>query len=66
MTWPFLTTVVFLPLLGAIVLLALPRQREALMRGWALGVMLVTFAVSVVLYAAFDGSLPGMQFSEQA
>ena len=28
--------------------------------------MLVTFAVSAVLYAAFDASLPGMQFSEQA
>ena len=66
MTWPFLSSVVFLPLLGAIVLLALPRRREALMWGWTLGVMLVTFAVSVVLYAAFDSSLPGMQFSEQA
>jgi NADH-quinone oxidoreductase subunit M len=66
MTWPLLGTIVFLPLLGAVVLLALPRRREALMRGWALGVMLVTFAVSVVLYAAFDRSLPGMQFSEQA
>ncbi len=66
MTWPFLSSVVFLPLLGAIVLLALPRRCEALMWGWTLGVMLVTFAVSVVLYAAFDSSLPGMQFSEQA
>ena len=66
MTWPLLSTVVFLPLLGAVVLLALPRQREALMRGWALGVMLLTFVVSAVLYAAFDGSQPGMQFSEQA
>ena len=49
MTWPLLSTVVFLPLanatattllgppvlLGAVVLLALPRQRQALMRGWA-------------------------------
>ena len=66
MTWPLLSTVVFLPLLGALVLLALPRRCEALMRGWALGVMLLTFAVSAALYAAFDGSLPGMQFSEQA
>ena len=66
MTWPFLSTIVFLPLLGAVVLLALPRQREALMRGWALGVMLVTFVVSVALYAAFDGNQPGMQFGEQA
>ena len=47
-------------------LLALPRQREALTRGWALGVMLVTFVVSVVIYGTFDSGSPAMQFGEQA
>ena len=66
MTWPLLSAIVFLPLLGAFILLALPRRLEALMRGWALGVMLVTFVVSVALYCAFDGAAPGMQFGERA
>ena len=59
MNLPLLSTVVFLPLLGAVVLLALPGRRQALMRGWALGVMLVTFAASALLYWAFRRRLAG-------
>ncbi len=66
MSFPLLTTLVFLPLAGALVLLGIPRQRVTAIRGCALVVMLLTFAVSLVLYLGFDPELPQMQFRERA
>jgi NADH-quinone oxidoreductase subunit M len=65
MSFPLLTTVVFLPLAGAIVLLGFSRQRQTAVRGCALVVMLLTFAFSLVLYLLFDADLPQMQFRER-
>jgi len=65
MTFPLLSSVLFLPLLGAIVLAGFPRQRADALRWGALVVMLVTLAVSLALYTRFDAALPGMQLSEQ-
>jgi len=65
MTFPLLSSVLFLPLLGAIVLAGFPRQRANALRWGALVVMLVTLAVSLALYPRFDAALPGMQLSEQ-
>ena len=65
MTLPLLSSVLFLPLLGAIVLAGFPRERANALRWGALVVMLVTFAVSLVLYSWFDSTLPGMQLSER-
>lgn len=62
---PLLSSVLFLPLLGAIVLAGFPRERHAVIRGGALVCMLVTFALAVGLYFAFDPTLPGMQFDER-
>jgi NADH-quinone oxidoreductase subunit M len=65
MSFPLLTTILFLPLAGAVVLLGFPRQRQTAIRGCALVVMLLTFVVSLVLYLLFDSDLPQMQFSER-
>jgi len=65
MTLPLLSSVLFLPLLGAIVLAGFPRERANALRWGALVVMLVTFAVSLALYPLFDSTLPGMQLSER-
>ena len=65
MTLPLLSSVLFLPLLGAIVLAGFPHERANALRWGALVVMLVTFAVSLALYPLFDSTLPGMQLSEQ-
>lgn len=64
MALPLLSSVLFLPLLGAIVLAGFPRQRAAALRWGALVVMLVTFGLSLALYPLFDAALPGMQLSE--
>jgi NADH-quinone oxidoreductase subunit M len=65
MSFPLLTTVVFLPLVGALVLLGVPRQQQTAIRGCALVTMLLTFGVSLVLYLVFDADLPQMQFGER-
>src|SRR5215510_9500213 len=65
MTLPLLSSVLFLPLLGALVLASLPRERTNVLLWGALIVMLATFVVSLVLYPLFDPALPGMQLSER-
>ncbi len=66
MTFPLLTTILFLPLVGALILLGFPREREQAIRLCAMVVMALTFAVSVVLFLLFDGALPQMQWVERA
>ncbi len=57
-----LNAVLFLPVLGILLLLATPAQREDWMRSLSLVVMLVQFALAAWLYVQFDGSLSGLQF----
>jgi NADH-quinone oxidoreductase subunit M len=66
MTFPLLTTVLFLPLIGALILLGFPRERENAVRLCAMMVMVLTFAVSVALFLLFDSALPHMQWVERA
>jgi NADH-quinone oxidoreductase subunit M len=65
MTFPLLTTVLFLPLLGALLLLAFPRQQGAAIRICTTVVMLLTFAVSVALFLGFDTAPAQMQWVER-
>ena len=78
--FPWLTVTVFLPAIGAVLLLLIaglggrrdPFRRDELHRGdrlgrgWALVVTLVTFAVSLGMLANFDGSRAGFQLVERA
>jgi NADH-quinone oxidoreductase subunit M len=67
MTWladHILTVVTFLPLAGAFVIALLPRGAHSRIRGLALGVSLVTFALAVKLFLDFSPNHPGMQFVE--
>src|SRR6266581_4297486 len=65
MAFPLLSSVLFLPLLGAIVLAGFPRDNANALRWGALIVMLVTFGLSLALYPLFDSTLPEMQLSER-
>jgi NADH-quinone oxidoreductase subunit M len=65
MAFPLLSSVLFVPLLGAIVLAGFPRAHANALRWGALVVMLVTFGLSLALYPLFDSTLPGMQLSER-
>jgi NADH-quinone oxidoreductase subunit M len=64
MTIGFLTAVTFLPTLGAIVLILLPRRLANVHRVAGLVITLVTLAVSLPLWFGFDGDSADMQFEE--
>jgi NADH:ubiquinone oxidoreductase subunit 4 (subunit M) len=57
-----LNVVTFLPLVGAVISIMIPRSEEKLVRAWALLVTIVTFLTSIPLFYYFDGSISGMQF----
>ena len=65
--WPLLSTIIFLPLLGA-VLLTLIRGREndvaLAAKATALWVAVSTFLLTLVLWRAFDIEYEGFQFTE--
>jgi NADH-quinone oxidoreductase subunit M len=61
----WLSAVTFLPTLGALVVLLLPRGREAVVKGTALGTTLLTFCASVPLYMGFDAGTAAYQFVER-
>jgi NADH-quinone oxidoreductase subunit M len=62
--FPWLTLVTLLPLLGALLLTAVPRVHEGLLKGLALGWSLIVFVVSLPIYFKFDPSNAGYQLTE--
>jgi NADH-quinone oxidoreductase subunit M len=68
MTWPILSVVTFLPVVGAILIYLSRGDDEAAQRNsrWiALWTTIITFAVSVILVLRFDPAQPGFQFVEK-
>jgi NADH-quinone oxidoreductase subunit M len=59
MSW-ILTVTTFLPLLGALVCLAVPREETGLLRGLGFSITLATFLVSLGVLSGFDGKTGGM------
>lgn len=59
--FPWLDAMIFVPLAGAVLMLLLPSDNERLIRGFALGVSLVTFALSMVVLANFQSGMAGFQ-----
>ncbi len=64
-TLPLLTAIVFLPLLGAIVVMLLPRENKAAIRATALGFAVVEFLLSLQLFLSYNYTEGGFQFVEQ-
>ena len=62
---PLLTLVTFLPAVGAMVVLLLPRRQEPLTKLLALATTVVTFGISLPLYFGFDATSADYQFVEQ-
>jgi NADH-quinone oxidoreductase subunit M len=58
-----LNVVVWLPVAGMLLIALLPASQPALVRHVSLALMVVQFALTVVLYANFDGSAPQLQFA---
>jgi NADH-quinone oxidoreductase subunit M len=68
MTFPpigLLSAIVFLPALGALlILLTVPRSRDETLRWSGLVVSVATFVLSVPVWIRFEGTDPDMQFEE--
>jgi NADH-quinone oxidoreductase subunit M len=63
MNLPLLSLVTFVPLIGAAAILALPSPNNA--RWIALGTTIITFALSLMVWAGFDPANPGFQLVEK-
>ena len=67
--WPILSTITYLPLLGALFILLIPGQDETVgrnARAVALWTTVATFILSIVMLFEFDVSRTDLQFYEQA
>jgi len=58
-----LTVVIMLPLAGALALLAVPKERPALIKNLAFGISAAVFIISLRLYFGFDAACSAMQFT---
>ena len=66
MSFPYLSIIIFLPLMGAIAIALLPRAEPRRVKLIAAFFTLLAFLLSVALFFIFDRSLDGPQFVEQA
>ena len=57
-----ITYLLFVPLLGGILLLFIGNKKENLIRYFGLGVSIITFLISLVIYFNFDLNNPSFQF----
>ncbi|MEE4638501.1 MAG: NADH-quinone oxidoreductase subunit M [Wenzhouxiangella sp.] len=64
--WPLLSLLIWLPILGAVFVASIGERAPKLVRPLALGIALLVFALSLLLYAGFDVSTAAMQFQEKA
>ncbi|MCS6995330.1 MAG: NADH-quinone oxidoreductase subunit M [Anaerolineales bacterium] len=60
-----LTTILFFPVLAALLIWFLPKDQTNLIRWTAFLASLVPFGLTIWLWAMFDPSAPGFQFQEQ-
>ena len=63
---PWLTITTFLPVVGVVVLFAVPNILPKVARGVALVTSLATFAVSLVVLSRFEAGAAGFQLVEDA
>ncbi|MBE0415976.1 MAG: NADH-quinone oxidoreductase subunit M, partial [Dehalococcoidia bacterium] len=66
MSFPYLSIIIFLPIIGAIVIALLPNATPRRIKHTASLFTLVPFILSIALFFMFDRSLGGPQFVEQA
>lgn len=63
---PILTLITFIPLLGSILVLLIPKERESLIKRVSVLVSLIPLALSIYVVLAYDRATGGMQFPDEA
>jgi NADH:ubiquinone oxidoreductase subunit 4 (chain M) len=62
--WPILSTVIWLPILGGLLVLFSGDKAPGISRWLALTVAVLTFLLSLPLWTGFDATTAAMQFQE--
>ena len=57
-----LTLIVFIPLLGALLILLIPKDQERTIKNLAVGVSLIPLVLAIYLWFAYDKVADGFQF----
>ena len=65
MDYPVLSTVIFLPILGALLIFLTRRSSETFIKWTALAISIINFVLSVPLFTGFDKTTAAMQFVEK-
>ena len=66
MNIPILSILIFLPLIGAILFIFIPREKTNLLKYLAVTITILTFLIALLLYFNFDSSTADPQFEETA
>ena len=61
-----LSAIVFTPLIGAIIVAMIPKNKEQYIKWVALGIGFIGFTLSVITYASYNFQASGFQFIEKA
>jgi len=64
MNFPILSVIAFVPLLGSVIVLLMPKDKERLIKQFAIAISFIPLILSILLWIQFDKSA-GMQFEEQ-
>src|SRR3989337_3402737 len=65
MPFPFLSVIVFTPILAGLLLLMIPGERKAESRVTALAAAFIAMILSTYVYFAYDSAVGGYQFIEK-
>jgi NADH-quinone oxidoreductase subunit M len=65
MSWPILSVLVWLPIAGGLLVMALGKERTPAARWLALAVSIATLVIAIGLYCSFDGSTAEFQMVER-
>ncbi|MBC7241588.1 MAG: NADH-quinone oxidoreductase subunit M [Anaerolineae bacterium] len=65
MDFPILTVITFVPVIGAIVGLLIPKEQEKTIKWYSVAVSLIPLVLSIILWVTYDNVAGGMQFVEK-
>lgn len=66
MDFPILTVITFAPLLGGVIGLFIPKEKEKTIKWFSIAVSLIPLVLSIILWLSYDTAAGGMQFVESA
>ncbi|MGQ9665885.1 MAG: complex I subunit 4 family protein [Anaerolineae bacterium] len=66
MNFPILAVITFVPVIGAVVGLFIPKEQEKTIKWFSVAVSLIPLVLSIILWVTYDNVAGGMQFVEKA